>query len=150
MQLTYLVANHGDVNLYDIYSNSDNAETNAKQLPNAICSYQADINYFAMYGQMGALFYCPNGNLDIDGYYVELWGSGIGDTVSVNTYYLKLHRFTNWASMELNLASYGKTYLISEEEYESQTNNVDDIFMDDSKSSSGDSTGGASLFFDLN
>ena len=148
MKLTYLVANRGDVNLYDVYSNSENAANNATQLPNAICSYNGDINFFSMYGKIGALFYCPNGNLDIDGYYVELWGSGIGDTVTVNTYYLALHRFTNWRTMKLDMAESGSVYLISENEYERQVENIDDIYMYDPSSS--DSTGGASLFFDLN
>ncbi len=154
MKLTYLVANRGDVNLYDIYSRSENAEYNAKSLPNAICSYSKDINYFSMYGKLGALMYCPNGNLDIDGYYVEIWGSGIGNTVNTNTYYFAMHRFTNWKTMDLELASSGSVYLISQGEYNDAENNVDDIFMFDTANSSSTTDDdfvrqGASLFFNF-
>lgn len=154
MKLTYLVANRGDVKLYDIYSRSENAERNAKSLPNAICSYSKGIDYFAMYGKIGALFYCPNGHLDLDAYYLELWGSGIGDTVKVNTYYFAMHRFTNWSTMDLQLASSGKVRLISQSEYDEQTDNVDDIFMFDDANSSNTSDSdfvrqGASLFFNF-
>lgn len=129
MSLTYLVANKGNVNLYDIYSRSENAEQNAKQLPNSICSYQGNINYFAMYGKIGALFYAPNGNVDLDGYYMEIWGSCIGNTVDVNTYYLNMHRFTNWRTMDLHIAESGNVYLVSENEYNHAEDNIDDIYM---------------------
>lgn len=144
MKLTYLVANKGDVRLYDLYSNSENADNNAKQLPNAVCSYRGDINYFAMYGKIGALFYCPNGNLDLDGYYMEIWGCGIGDTVSIDTYYLALHRFTNWRTMQLNIAEAGSVHLISQTEYEEASDDVDDMNVFDRDNPDGD----GSLFFD--
>lgn len=129
MKLTYLVANKGDVNLYDIYSKSDNAERNAKQLPNAVCSYQGNINYFAMYGKIGALFYAPSKTVNLDGYYMEIWGSCIGDRVEMNTYYLALHRFTNWRTMNLHIAESGSVYLVSENEYDNAKDNIDDIYM---------------------
>lgn len=129
MKLTYLVSNRGDVNLYDIYSKSDNAENNAKQLPNAVCSYQKNVNYFAMYGKIGALFYSPNGNINLDGYYMEIWGSCVGNTIDINTYYLSLHRFTNWRTMQLDIAESGNVYLVSQKEYEAAEDNVDDIYM---------------------
>ncbi|MGN0521091.1 MAG: pilus assembly protein TadG-related protein [Eubacterium sp.] len=148
MKLTYLVANRGDVNLYDIYSKSENAENNAKQLPNAVCSYRGDINYFAMYGKIGAMFYAPNGTLDLDGYYSEIWGSCIGDTVEMNAYYLGLHRFTNWRTLQLNIVESGSVYLISEAEYEEAENNVDDIYMfDPNATDNADLPEGARPFF---
>lgn len=154
MKLTYLVANRGDVKLYDIYSRSENAELNAKALPNAICSYSGDINYFSMYGKLGALMYCPNGNLDIDGYYVEIWGSGVADTIETNTYYLSMHRFTNWRTLDLHLATSGSVYLVSKTEFDDAEDNVDDIFMFDSANSDETSEEdfvkqGADLFFDF-
>lgn len=154
MKLTYLVANRGDVNLYDIYSRSENAELNAKALPNAICSYSGDVNYFSMYGKLGALMYAPNGNLDIDGYYVEIWGSGVADTIETNTYYLSMHRFTNWRTLDLHLATSGSVYLVSETEFVDAEDNVDDIFMFDTANSDETSDEdfvkqGADLFFDF-
>ena len=134
MKLTYLVANRGDVNLYNIYSIGENAERNAKQLPNAICSYQGDVNYNAIYGKLGALMYAPNGNVDLDGYYSEIWGSIVGDRVITNTYYMALHRFTNWRTMDLQIAESGSVYLISQNEYEATASNVDDIYMFDETS----------------
>lgn len=152
MKLTYLIANKGDVNLTDIYSNSDNASNNLYQLPNAVCSYQGDINYFAMYGKISALFYAPNGNLDLDGYYQDIWGCGIGDTVTVNTYYLNLHRFVNWDTMNLKIAESDDIFLVSESEYDSAGNksgeeviDMGTFDLDDSKSDT--ANGGASLFF---
>ena len=153
MKLTYLVANRGDVQLYDIYSRSENAERNAKALPNAICSYSGDVSYFSMYGKLGALMYCPNGSLNLDGYYMEIWGSGVADTIETNTYYLSLHRFTNWRTLDLQLATSGSIFLVSEKEYEDAVDNVDDIFMFDQGNSSSTTDEdfvkqGASLFFD--
>ncbi len=148
MKLTYLVANKGDVNLYDIYSRSENAENNAKQLPNSVCSYQSDVNYFSMYGKIGALFYAPNGNIDLDGYYMEIWGSCIGDTVDMNTYYIALHRFTNWRTMDLHIAESGNVYLVSENEYKIAEDNVDDIYMSsDYKNNNPSLPDGAQIFF---
>ena len=134
MKLTYLVANRGDVNLYNIYSIGENAERNAKQLPNAISSYQGDVNYNAIYGKLGALMYAPNGNVLLDGYYSEIWGSIVGDRVITKTYYMALHRFTNWRTMDLQVAESGSVYLISQNEYEATTSNVDDIYMFDETS----------------
>ncbi|MGN1122813.1 MAG: hypothetical protein ACI4RR_00600, partial [Eubacterium sp.] len=148
MKLTYLVANKGDVKLYNVYSKSENAERNAKQLPNAVASYQGDIDYFAMYGKIGALFYAPNGKLDLDGWYSEIWGCGLGDTVDVSAYYFAMHRFTNWRTMDLQIAESGSVYLVSEKEYENAVDNIDDIYMFTPGSS--DMSDGAGLFFDLN
>ena len=128
MKLTYLIANKGDVNLYDIYTNTENAENNAKELPNAISSYQGNINYNAMYGNMGALFYAPYGTIDFDGYYLNIWGSAVGNKVKVDSYYLAMHRFTNWRTMQLNVVESGTVYIIPESEYEKAVNNVDDIY----------------------
>lgn len=129
MKLTYLVANRGNVNLYNIYSIAENAERNAKQLPNAIASYQGDVNYNAIYGKLGALMYAPNGNIDLDGWYSEIWGSAVGDRVITNAYYMALHRFTNWRTMDLQVAESGTVYLIPQKEYDDAKSNVDDIYM---------------------
>lgn len=149
MKLTYLVANLGDVELYNIYSKSENAEYNAKQLPNAVASYYGDIDYFAMYGKIGALFYAPNGNLDIDGYYTEIWGCGLGDTVDVNAYYFNMHRFTNWRTMNLHIAESSSVFLVSKSEYENAEDNVDDIYMTDRDTAIRDMSNGANLFFNF-
>jgi hypothetical protein len=185
MQLTYLIANYGDVNLYDVYSSSDNDSRNLKELPNAVCSYQGNIDYYAMYGKISALFYAPGsgyrvsrdcnccttcsnaykydkdtcscscsdckcgevGVIDLDGYYEEIWGSVIGNRIKANTYYLTLHRFTNWRTMDLHIAEAGNIYLISEEEYNNAVERDDDEY--DMFELETDSNGGADLFFDL-
>ncbi|MGN1329413.1 MAG: pilus assembly protein TadG-related protein [Eubacterium sp.] len=149
MKLTYLVSNLGNVELYDIYSKSENAENNAKQLPNAVASYYGDIKYFSMYGKIGALFYAPNGNLNIDGYYTEIWGCGLGDTVDVNSYYFAMHRFTNWRTMNLEIAESGSVYLVSESEYKKAQDNVEDIYMYDRDTAIRDMSNGANLFFNF-
>ncbi|MDD6604160.1 MAG: pilus assembly protein TadG-related protein [Eubacteriales bacterium] len=146
MKLTYIVASQGDVNIYDVYSNSDNIGSNLKQLPNAVASFGGDINYFAMYGKICALFYAPAGNIDLDGYYQEIWGSCIGDTVTDNTYYLNMHRFSNWKTMDLQIAETGSVYLISEKDWLAAEQNIDDDYLY-TYNSKDELTGGASLFF---
>lgn len=149
MRLTYLVANLGDVEIYQIYSKSENAANNAKQLPNAVASYYGDVKYFSMYGVIGALFYAPNGNLNIDGYYTEIWGCGLGDTVDVNSYYFKMHRFSNWRTMNLQIAESGSVYLVSENEYNKAVDNIDDIYMYDRETANDKMSNGAGLFFNF-
>ncbi|MGN0528978.1 MAG: pilus assembly protein TadG-related protein [Eubacterium sp.] len=131
MKMTYLIANEGDVNLYDVYTETQNADTNARELPNSIASFKGDINYTALYGKIGALFYAPKGNIDFGGWYEEVWGSVLGNTIEMNTYYLSLHRFTNWRSMDLHIAQSGNVYFISESEFDSAPNNVDSSDMYD-------------------
>ena len=145
IRLTYLVANKGDVNLFNVYSNTENAAYNAKQLPNAICSYQGDINYFAGYGKLGALFYAPNGNLDFDGWYQEIWGCGIANTIEDNAYYFNLHRFENWRTIDLHLAESGSIFLVSEDEYNRAKEDLFNYDLDDSGTDM--ATGGSSVFF---
>ncbi len=145
IRLTYLIANKGDVNLFNVYSNTENAAYNAKQLPNAICSYQGDINYFAGYGKLGALFYAPNGNLDFDGWYQEIWGCGIANTIEDNAYYFNLHRFENWRTIDLHLAESGSIFLVSEDEYNNASDDVFNYDLDDSNTDM--ASGGASVFF---
>ena len=145
IRLTYLIANKGDVNLFNVYSNTENAAYNAKQLPNAICSYQGDINYFAGYGKLGALFYAPNGNLDFDGWYQEIWGCGIANTIEDNAYYFNLHRFENWKTIDLHLAENGSIFLVSEDEYNNASDDVFNYDLDDSNTDM--ASGGASVFF---
>ena len=145
MRLTYLVANKGDVNLFNFYSKADNAEYNAKQLPNSIASYQGNIKYFAGYGKLGALFYAPNGKLDFDGWYQEIWGCGIADTIEDNAFYFNLHRFQNWRTLDLHLAQSGNIFIISENEYNNASDKVFNYDLDDSNTDM--ATGGSSVFF---
>ena len=145
MRLTYLVANKGDVNLFNFYSKADNAEYNAKQLPNSIASYQGNIKYFAGYGKLGALFYAPNGKLDFDGWYQEIWGCGIADTIEDNAFYFNLHRFQNWRTLDLHLAQSGNIFIISENEYNNASDKVFNYDLDDSNTDM--ATGGSRVFF---
>jgi hypothetical protein len=157
MKLTYLIANKGDVNLYDVYSTSDNEDANLKELPNAICSYQGNIDYYAMYGKLAALFYAPAsgtnddgeevGVVDLDGYYEEVWGCILGNRVKMNTYYLALHRFNNWKTMDLHVAESGNVYLISKEQYENAVASSADDDEYDMFELNSTNEGGASLFF---
>lgn len=146
MSCTYLVANKGNVNLYDMYSKTENYEQNAKELPNAIASYKKNINYNAIYGELGALFYAPKGTVDFDGYVSEIWGSVIGDRVTMNTYYLKFHRFANWRTMDLHVVDSGSVFLISEKEYEEAEDNMDDSY-NYNESTSGKYGNTADIFF---
>lgn len=146
MKLSYLVASQGDVNMYDVYSNTDNIEGNIKQLPNAVGAFNGNINYFAMYGKICSMFYAPAGVIDLDGYYQEIWGSCIGDKVYDNTYYLNMHRFSNWRTMDLQIAESGSVYLVSEKDYDNAEENVDDDYLY-TYNAKDESEGGASLFF---
>lgn len=148
MTLCYMVACNGDVTISDpFYNSSDNDARNLYQLPNAIASYNGNINYSAIYGKISALFYAPVGDIKFDGFYQEIWGSIIGNTVSVDTFYINLHRFSNWRTMNLEIAEAGSVYLISEDEYEKQVNNVDESYLHTGNSED-ETAGGASLFFD--
>lgn len=147
LKLCYMVACNGDVNILDVYSTSSNNDNNTKQLPNAIASYNGNISYQTMYGKISALFYAPLGNIKLDGYYQEVWGSLIGNTITVNTYYINLHRFTNWRTMNLEIAEVGNVYLVPKGEYEKATNNVDDRYLTTGNTDD-ETKGGASLFFD--
>lgn len=147
LKLCYMVACNGDVNILDVYSTSSNNDNNTKQLPNAIASYNGNISYQTMYGKISALFYAPLGNIKLDGYYQEVWGSLIGDTITVSTYYINLHRFTNWRTMDLEIAEVGNVYLVPKGEYEKASNNVDDRYLTTGNTDD-ETKGGASLFFD--
>lgn len=147
LKLCYMVACNGDVNILDVYSTSSNNDNNTKQLPNAIASYNGNISYQTMYGKISALFYAPLGNIKLDGYYQEVWGSLIGNTITVNTYYINLHRFTNWRTMDLEIAEVGNVYLVPKGEYEKASNNVDDRYLTTGNTDD-ETKGGASLFFD--
>ncbi|MDD7332529.1 MAG: hypothetical protein PUG53_06755 [Eubacterium sp.] len=147
LKLCYMVACNGDVNILDVYSTSSNNDNNTKQLPNAIASYNGNISYQTMYGKISALFYAPLGNIKLDGYYQEVWGSLIGNTITVSTYYINLHRFTNWRTMNLEIAEVGNVYLVPKGEYEKASNNVDDRYLTTGNTDD-ETKGGASLFFD--
>lgn len=156
MSLCYAVACNGDVTISDPYSSNTYDDRNLYQLPNAIASYNGNITYATMYGKIAALFYAPSGNstpektvgnVKLDGYYQEIWGSIIGDTVTVDTFYINLHRFNNWRTIDLQIAESGNVYLISKEEYDKYVNNVDEAFMT-SGNTEDETKGGASLFFD--
>lgn len=146
LKLCYMVACNGDVNILDVYSTSSNNDNNTKQLPNAIASYNGNISYQTMYGKISALFYAPLGNIKLDGYYQEVWGSLIGNTITVNTYYINLHRFTNWRTMDLEIAEVGNVYLVPKKEYEDASNNIDDRYLTTGNTDD-ETKGGASLFF---
>lgn len=156
MSLCYAVACNGDVTISDPYSSNTYDDRNLYQLPNAIASYNGNITYATMYGKIAALFYAPSGNstpektvgnVKLDGFYQEVWGSIIGDTVTVDTFYINIHRFNNWRTMDLQIAESGNVYLISKEEYDKYVNNVDEAFMT-SGNTEDETKGGASLFFD--
>ena len=156
MSMCYAVACNGDVTISDPYGTCNYDDRNIYQLPNAIASYNGNITYNTMYGKIAALFYAPSpnstaekkvGNIKLDGYYQEIWGSIIGDTVSIDTFYINLHRFSNWRTMDLQIAESGNVYLISQAEYDKQVNNVDESYLH-SGNTRDESDGGASLFFD--
>lgn len=148
MKMCYLVACNGDVTISDpFYNNSSHDENNVYQLPNAIASYNGNITYNAIYGKMTALFYAPLGKVTLDGFYQEIWGSIIGDTVDIKTFYINIHRFPNWRTMDLQIAESGSVYLISQEEYEKHKNNVDESYLHTGNTED-ESKGGASIFFD--
>lgn len=148
MRMSYLVACKGDVSISDpFYNSSENDDNNLYQLPNAIAAYRGNITYNAIYGKMSALFYAPHGAVTFDGFYQEIWGSVIGDTVDVKTFYINIHRFENWRNMDLQLLEAGKVYLISKEEFDNMENNVSSeyIALGNSKA---ENRGGAYMFFD--
>ena len=148
MRMTYLVANKSDVNLYNVYTNTAYDESVLKELPNAIASYYGNINYFAMYGKLACLFYAPQNNIDFDGYYSEIWGCILGDTVTMNCYYQAFHRFNNWRTMDLHIAESGSVFLIPQKTYEEAPDNVDpNNFIYDS-SLNPNLPEGAQIFFD--
>lgn len=156
MSMCYAVACNGDVTISDPYGTCNYDDRNIYQLPNAIASYNGNITYNTMYGKIAALFYAPSpnstaekkvGNIKLDGYYQEIWGSIIGDTVSIDTFYINLHRFSNWRTMDLQIAESGNVYLISQAEYDKQVNNVDESYLHTGNTQD-ESEGGASLFFD--
>lgn len=156
MSMCYAVACNGDVTISDPYGTCNYDDRNIYQLPNAIASYNGNITYNTMYGKIAALFYAPSpnstaekkvGNIKLDGYYQEIWGSIIGDTVSIDTFYINLHRFSNWRTMDLQIAESGNVYLISQAEYDKQVNNVDESYLHTGNTRD-ESEGGASLFFD--
>lgn len=156
MSMCYAVACNGDVTISDPYASNTYDDRNLYQLPNAIASYNGNITYATMYGKIAALFYAPSpnsttdkkvGNIKLDGYYQEIWGSCIGDTVSIDTFYINFHRFNNWRTMDLKIAESGNVYMISKEEYDKQVNNVDEEFMT-SGNTQDETDGGAHLFFD--
>ncbi|MBQ7739913.1 MAG: hypothetical protein IJT65_01585, partial [Eubacterium sp.] len=148
MRMTYIVANKGNANIRNVYTQTENAERNAKELPNAICSYLGHITYFGMYSKLGALFYAPTksqqvdthwltGNktkvesITLDGFYNEIWGCILGDTVDMSSYYLKLHRFENWRTMDLHVVESGNVFIIPQKKYDDAAPNVDDIYLDE-------------------
>ena len=170
MTLCYLVSCNGDVTISEpFYNESNNDSRNLYQLPNAIAAYNGNITYSSIYGRISALFYAPssdvkrdengnpikdeNGNLvkagciKFDGFYQGIWGSIIGDTVDIKTFYINIHRFENWRTMDLQIAEANKIYMISEEEYNKQQNNVDESYLHTGNNDD-ENKGGAYMFFD--
>ncbi len=148
MRMTYLVTNKSDVDIFNVYTNTAYDESVLKELPNAIASYYGKIDYYAMYGKLACLFYAPQNNIDFDGYYSEIWGCVLGDTVTMNCYYQAFHRFNNWRTMDLHIAESGSVYLIPEKTYVEAPDNVDpNNFIYDS-SLNPNLPEGAQIFFD--
>ncbi|MBR3149618.1 MAG: Tad domain-containing protein [Eubacterium sp.] len=132
IRFTYFIANRGDVNFTNMNfasETSDVTRMDAKELPNAFASYKGDVNYYSLRGTLGALMYAPQGNVDLDGFAYDFYGSIMGHTVDINTFYINVHRFNNWRTMDLHIATSQKVYLISEEEYKNAQDNVDDMYM---------------------
>ena len=129
---TYFVTNRGALNftnLDSISKTSPDDQEDAKSLPNAFASYQNSVNYYALRGSLGALMYAPKGNVNLDGFAYDFYGSIIGDTVDINTYYINVHRFHNWRNLDMHIATSKNVYLISEETYKNAKNNVNDIYI---------------------
>ncbi len=133
---TYFIANRGNVNFTNLNfaseTSNENATVDAKTLPNGFASYQGDVNFYALRGALGALMYAPAGNVDLDGFAYNFYGSIVGDTVDVNTFYIKVHRFSNWRSMDLHVATSEKVHLISERKYKQllkTLSSVDDSYI---------------------
>ncbi len=132
IRYTYFIANRGNVNFTNLNFASETSEVtvdDAKDLPNGFASYQGDVNFYALRGTLGALMYAPQGNIDLDGFAYNFYGSMVGDTVDINTFYINVHRFNNWRTLDLNIASSSKVYLISEKDFENAEANVDDVYM---------------------
>ena len=132
IRFTYFIANRGDVNFTNLNFVSETSETtpsDATDLPNAFASYQGDVNFYALRGSIGALMYAPVGDVDLDGFAYDFYGSIIGDTVDINTFYINVHRFNNWRTMDLHIASSKKVYLIPQKDYDNAEANVDDVYM---------------------
>ena len=91
------------------------------------------------------MFYAPNGKLDFDGWYQEIWGCGIADTIEDNAFYFNLHRFQNWRTLDLHLAQSGNIFIISENEYNNSSDKVFNYDLDDSNSVM--ASCGSSVFF---
>lgn len=167
MSSTYLVADMGDVKIGNVYSSNEchccdgcsKSKTcqctcydcicgvDLRSLPNAIASYQGNIDYDALYSKISALFYAPSGNVALDGFYQEIWGSIIGNTVDTRSFYLAMHRFENWKTMNLHIAQSGDTYIISKKEFDKAkglTVKEDDY---DRNNLNGTTEGGADRFF---
>ena len=130
---TYFVANRGNVNFTNLNFASETSDVratdDAKELPNAFASYQGDVNFYALRGSLGALMYAPVGNIDLDGFAYDFYGSMVGHTVDINTFYINVHRFTNWRTMDLHIATSKKVYLIPQEKYDDAKNDVDDLYL---------------------
>ena len=129
---TYFITNRGDVNFTNldfVSKTSPDDQVDAQSLPNAFASYQRNVNYYALRGSLGALMYAPKGNVDLDGYAYDFYGSIIGDTVDMNAFYINIHRFHNWRSIDLHIATSKQVYLVSEDTYNNAKDNVDDVYI---------------------
>ncbi|MBR7073008.1 MAG: hypothetical protein IKI33_05240, partial [Eubacterium sp.] len=146
MLMTYLIADQGEVNLTNFYTKSTHDVNNLKELPNAICSYNKNINYNAWVGQLSSLFYAPVGNINFDGIYTDIYGSVIGNSVQMNAYFQNFHRFENWRTMDLHVAESGNVYMITNHIWDAapQLGGVYDLTSD---SKYEDSPYGVRIFF---
>ncbi len=129
---TYFIANRGNVNFTNLNFASETSEVtsnDAKSLPNAFVSYQGDVNFYALRGTLGALMYAPVGNIDLDGFAYNFYGSMVGHTVDINTFYINVHRYNNWRTMDLHIASSKNVYLVSQDDYDNAKDDVDDLYL---------------------
>lgn len=134
---TYLISNRGNVEFNNLNpgvtaSTSSTILDDAKELTNAFGSYQGDVNYYARFDPLGALMYAPQGRVKVDGYKYDFYGSMIGNTVDIKTFYINIHRFNNWRTMNLEMATAEKSYLISERKYNEYLENNSLMEIEDS------------------
>ena len=131
IRYTYLIANQGDVNFTNldfISKTSSTAQSNSTILPNAFASYQKNVNYYALRGSLAALMYAPEGNVKLDGFAYNFYGSIMGNTVDIDTFYINVHRFNNWRTIDLHVANSKRVYMIPKRDYDNAKDNIDDVY----------------------
>lgn len=146
MLMTYLIADQGELRIDNLRTLTDYQNTNLKELPNAICSYNKNIVLNSLVGQLASLFYAPNGDIKFDGVYNDIYGSVIGNTVTMDAFYQNFHRFHNWRTMDLHIAESGSVYIINENTWK-QAPELGGVYDLTSGSQYKDSPYGVQIFF---